>query len=70
MAEAPVEAIPTEQDEGKPEASAALCLSGGGYRAMVFHIGVLWRLYETGVLGGIREFPAYRAARSPPACLA
>ena len=28
----------------------ALCLSGGGYRAMVFHIGVLWRLNEAGYL--------------------
>ena len=25
-------------------AGVALCLSGGGYRAMVFHVGVLWRL--------------------------
>jgi NTE family protein len=28
----------------------ALCLSGGGYRAMVFHVGVLWRLNEAGLL--------------------
>jgi NTE family protein len=28
----------------------ALCLSGGGYRAMVFHVGVLWRLNEVGYL--------------------
>ena len=28
----------------------ALCLSGGGYRAMVFHVGVLWRLNEAGYL--------------------
>jgi NTE family protein len=28
----------------------ALCLSGGGYRAMVFHLGVLWRLNELGYL--------------------
>jgi len=28
----------------------ALCLSGGGYRAMVFHVGVLWRLNESGYL--------------------
>ena len=27
-----------------------LCLSGGGYRAMVFHVGVLWRLNEAGLL--------------------
>jgi NTE family protein len=50
-----VEAIPTEADERKTEESAALCLSGGGYRAMVFHIGVLWRLYEAGLLGGINR---------------
>lgn len=31
-------------------AGPALCLSGGGYRAMVFHIGVLWRLNEAGYL--------------------
>lgn len=28
----------------------ALCLSGGGYRAMVFHLGTLWRLHEAGML--------------------
>jgi len=28
----------------------ALCLSGGGYRAMLFHAGALWRLNETGWL--------------------
>jgi predicted acylesterase/phospholipase RssA len=33
----------------------ALCLSGGGYRAMVFHVGVLWRLYETGLLQTLRR---------------
>ena len=29
---------------------AALCLSGGGDRAMLFHLGVLWRLNEAGLL--------------------
>lgn len=33
-----------------PEPGLALCLSGGGYRAMVFHLGVLWRLNEMGYL--------------------
>jgi hypothetical protein len=33
-----------------PQPGIALCLSGGGYRAMVFHIGVLWRLNELGYL--------------------
>jgi len=28
-----------------------LCLSGGGYRAMLFHIGTLWRLNEAAYLG-------------------
>lgn len=28
----------------------ALCLSGGGYRAMLFHLGALWRLNELGFL--------------------
>ncbi|MGD9721710.1 MAG: patatin-like phospholipase family protein [Pirellulales bacterium] len=28
----------------------ALCLSGGGFRAMVFHLGVLWRLNDAGIL--------------------
>lgn len=28
----------------------ALCLSGGGYRAMLFHAGALWRLNEAGWL--------------------
>ncbi len=28
----------------------ALCLSGGGYRAMLFHLGTLWRLNDVGYL--------------------
>lgn len=40
-----------EADQGKePEEGIALCLSGGGYRAMLFHAGVLWRLNEIGWL--------------------
>jgi len=31
-------------------AGTALCLSGGGYRAMLFHVGSLWRLNEAGWL--------------------
>ena len=44
----PVEYLSTDSKE--PESGVALCLSGGGYRAMVFHAGVIWRLYETGML--------------------
>jgi NTE family protein len=38
-------------DDGRnPEPGIALCLSGGGYRAMLFHVGSLWRLNEFGYL--------------------
>jgi NTE family protein len=36
--------------EREPERGIALCLSGGGYRAMMFHLGVLWRLNEAAIL--------------------
>lgn len=35
---------------GDPTKGMALCLSGGGYRAMLFHVGVIWRLNEAGML--------------------
>jgi NTE family protein len=33
-----------------PREGIGLCLSGGGYRAMLFHAGALWRLNELGYL--------------------
>ena len=41
------------RDRKEPGPGVGLCLSGGGYRAMVFHVGVLWRLNEAGYLGKI-----------------
>jgi NTE family protein len=41
--------------EIKPETGTALCLSGGGYRAMLFHAGVLWRLYEVRLLQDVQR---------------
>ena len=38
------------EDAGGPRPGIALCLSGGGYRAMLFHVGALWRLNEAGYL--------------------
>lgn len=35
-------------DEPQLEDEIALCLSGGGYRAMLFHVGSIWRLAEMG----------------------
>lgn len=36
-----------------PKAKIALALSGGGYRAMLFHLGALYRLNELGLLGRV-----------------
>lgn len=52
----PVRWLPTDDPTGSSlDPGAALCLSGGGYRAMVFHVGVLWRLNEAGMLPGLRR---------------
>jgi NTE family protein len=50
MADAPVQQIPSDEGKAGPAPGIGLCLSGGGYRAMMFHAGVIWRLYESGVL--------------------
>jgi NTE family protein len=43
--------MPTNDRAIKPTAEGiGLCLSGGGFRAMLFHLGVLWRLNELGYL--------------------
>lgn len=36
-----------------PQPGMALCLSGGGYRAMLYHLGSIWRLNEVGLLKGL-----------------
>jgi NTE family protein len=43
---APAEFIATDDPTKPPRAGIALCLSGGGYRAMLFHLGALIRLNE------------------------
>ena len=49
-AAAPVHEQPGEEIEPEPTSGVALCLSGGGYRAMLFHTGALIRLNELGWL--------------------
>jgi NTE family protein len=44
-----------ELTERQAEDGIALCLSGGGYRAMVFHLGSLWRLNEAGYLPKLKR---------------
>jgi NTE family protein len=55
MPNEPVQANPSDDPQKPPEPGSALCLSGGGYRAMVFHVGMLWRLYEAGLLGSLKR---------------
>jgi predicted acylesterase/phospholipase RssA len=68
MLDAPVQSIAGDDPGKKPEQGTALCLSGGGYRAMLFHLGALWRLYETNLLKSIKRISSVLAARSPLAC--
>jgi NTE family protein len=49
-AASPVREIPGDPKDAKLDPSPALCLSGGGYRAMLFHVGAVWRLHEAGQL--------------------
>jgi NTE family protein len=52
-------ALPSDEDPevvaeemvAEPGDGIALCLSGGGYRAMLFHVGAILRLNEMGLLG-------------------
>jgi NTE family protein len=45
----PVHDVPETADQ--PADGVGLCLSGGGYRAMLFHVGAIWRLNDVGYLG-------------------
>src|SRR5258705_13084361 len=40
----------------KVEDAIGLCLSGGGYRAMIYHVGALIRLNEQGLFPQLKEF--------------
>ncbi|PYQ81562.1 MAG: patatin [Acidobacteria bacterium] len=53
MLQDPVQPIPTDEPGRGPQPGVGLCLSGGGYRAMIFHVGVLWRLCQAGVLRSV-----------------
>jgi NTE family protein len=46
----PVRWIPGDDPNTPLQDGVALCLSGGGYRAMLFHVGAIWRLNELGYL--------------------
>ncbi len=50
----PVRYIPGDETK-RPSDRMALCLSGGGYRAMLFHAGALWRINDLGILTEIKR---------------
>lgn len=50
----PVTRDAEEREEGL-EPGAGLALSGGGYRAMLFHLGAFLRLFELGLLKGLKR---------------
>src|SRR5215208_2068291 len=59
-----------EPDRDAPEAGVALCLSGGGYRAMLFHVGALWRLNELGRLARLDRVSSVSGGSITAAALA
>jgi hypothetical protein len=50
------------------EETLGLALSGGGFRATLFHIGSLWRLNEFGVLGKIDRISSISEGSIVPEC--
>ena len=51
----PISAIDQNSETTTVAPGIALCLSGGGYRAMTFHLGALIRLNEVGLLMGLNR---------------
>ncbi len=51
----PVSTGESRRERKEPKEGIALALSGGGYRAMLFHLGGLWRLNELGVLSQLKR---------------
>lgn len=61
------------EDPGTParlSEGAAVALSGGGYRAMLFHLGFLWRLYDSGLLKDVERISSVSGGSITSAALA
>jgi NTE family protein len=58
-----------EEREQKLEDGCVLCLSGGGYRAMLFHLGALWRLNQLGYLRRLKRISSVSGGSITAACL-
>lgn len=55
-----------ESDTDRLNDGIGLCLSGGGYRAMLFHVGALWRLVELGLLPKVARISTVPGANFAP----
>lgn len=66
----PVELIDTGSKHKYPEKGIVLCLSGGGYRAMLFHLGALWRLNELGYIKNLKGYQVFQGVLLRQLCLA
>ncbi len=66
----PVDPKGVEASKGVPLDGTALCLSGGGYRAMLFHLGTLWRLNELGYLAKLDRISSVSGGSITAAVLA
>jgi NTE family protein len=66
----PVRRLPGESTQKPKRHTSALCLSGGGYRAMLFHVGVLWRLNEAGWLPRLNRISSVSGGSITAAALA
>ena len=67
---APVSDVSRQGTGVGPEEGVALCLSGGGYRAMLFHTGVLWRLHQAGLLRTVKRVSSVSGGTITAAVLA
>jgi NTE family protein len=65
----PVRRIPADSPDD-PQDIAGLCLSGGGYRAMLFHVGALKRLNDAGRLPGLARISSVSGGSITAAALA
>jgi NTE family protein len=70
QAEARQSPVNDASEARRSDPGTGLCLSGGGYRAMVFHVGVLWRLYEAGRLKPLKRISSVSGGSISSAVLA
>lgn len=58
------------EERDRLDQGTGLSLSGGGYRAMLFHAGALWRLAELGTLGDVHRVSSVSGGSITAATLA